>query len=131
MSVDKKNKLGFRKDLVKLFLGGLLGYSFFWLTSHPTKSPVRKKLPSKKIKNIHILPEIHIEAKGKKYHMHHWLNMSFLYVLFLTTLKKHKITSRIMHGFMIGSIIQGLSYKDRFRFIHFLEDKWDKLALDN
>lgn len=122
-SIDMKIQNSLSKNIAKLFLGGALGYGFFWLTSHPTKSPVRKKLPEKKIKNIHILPEIHVEAKGKRYHLHHWINVSFLYGLLYATRKRHNLLPKIFHGFLIGSILQGLTYKDRFRLIHTLEKK--------
>lgn len=125
--MENQKKGSFAGGLGKLLFGGALGYGFFWLTSHPTHSPVRKKLPFKKIKNIHILPEVHIEAKGRKFHLHHWLNISFLYVILFLTRKSHRILSKITHGFLIGSILQGLSYKDRFRLIHFIEDKLEEL----
>lgn len=118
------------RDIFKLLAGGILGYGFFWLTSHPTHSPVRKKLPEKRIKNVHLLPELHIEAKGRRFHLHHWINLSFLYALLFATRKSHKILSKITHGFLIGSILQGLSYKDRFRLINFVEDKIEKLEGD-
>ena len=63
------------KNALKVALGGGLGYSIFWLTSHPTKSPVRRKLPYKQFKNISVLPEIIVQRKEKKYHLHHWINM--------------------------------------------------------
>lgn len=115
------------KDLGKFLVGTIAGYGFFWLASHPTHSPVRKKLPVKKIKNVHILPEIHVEAKGRKVHLHHWFNLSFLYAILFATRKKHKILSKLTHGFLIGSILQGLSYKDRFKVVHFIEKKLEEL----
>ncbi len=104
------------KELLKVFIGGSIGFSLFFLTSHP-RSLVHKKLPSKKIRNVHILPHVKIERKDTTYHVHHWINISSLY--FLLYLKKRRLLkSKLFHGFLLGSIVQGLLYKDRFRIVH-------------
>jgi hypothetical protein len=112
MEIIKKS---FSNEKIKTGIGTLLGFSFFWLTSHP-KSPVNKKLPNKSIKNIAYSPNIHIKKDDKAYRIHHWTIFSLLY-LPLVFSRKGFLKSKIMRGFMLGSIIQGLTYKDRFNLI--------------
>lgn len=105
-------KKSYSSEKVRTAAGTLLGFSFFWMTSHP-KSPVNKKLPEKNIKNLSYSPHIRIKKEGKAYRLHHWTIFSFLY-LPLIFIKKGFLKSKIMRGFILGSIIQGLTYKDRF-----------------
>lgn len=105
---DQKIKI---KNIVKLFVGLIAGFSFFTVSSHQ-KSPVYKKLPKKKLKNISYLPNIKIQSEKENYHVHHWMLFSALYAPFILI---RRLRSKFLHGFLIGSIIQGLSYKDRFR----------------
>ncbi len=98
-----------------LLIGAGAGLAFvtFWMTSHP-KSKVHKALPNKSFKNIHVLPHVKIVTKDKTYHFHHWLTFSILY--WRLFLKKQVFRSKLLHGMMLGSIFQGLTYKDRFHF---------------
>lgn len=106
--------MGFLKELGKISLGGASGFLLFLLTSHP-KSPVHKKLPQKDVKNIAILPSIKLRKKGKTYHLHHWLLLTLLYISLLFLRRKRY---KLLHGFLLGSILQGLTYKDRFRMVY-------------
>lgn len=100
-------------EVAKVAIGGFLGYLFFVLTSHPN-SKVHGKLPQKKIKNIQVFPNIKIARKDKEYHLHHWMNLSSLY-LFLLFKKRRMLRSKYLNGFFVGGILQGLSYDDRFK----------------
>ena len=100
----------------KVIIGAASGFLFFTAFSHP-KSWVHKRLPHKKVKNIHVLPHVKLHKKDKTYHLHHWLLASALYLPFLA-LKKSIRKSSLFHGFIAGSILQGLIYKDRFRFTY-------------
>lgn len=92
-----------------------VAFGIFWLTSHP-KSKIHHNLPQKKYKNLYILPNVKIVTDEKTYHVHHWATMGVLYwTLFI---KKKKFSSKFLHGIMLGSIIQGLTYKDRFQFTY-------------
>lgn len=92
------------------------GFSFFWLISHP-KSGVKKKFPQKNIKNFHFSPNIKIIKDNKVYHFHHWLIFSFVYLPLLVT-KRDFLKYKAIHGFILGSIIQGLTFKDRFSLVY-------------
>lgn len=95
-------------------LGSIVGFALFWLTSHQ-KSPVNRRLPAKRYKSVHYSPHIKIERQNKHYHLHHWAIFGLLYLPLL--LVRKKVRSNILHGFFIGTIIQGLTYKDRFEFV--------------
>jgi len=105
-----------KKGVAEVVLGGALGFALFWLTSH-NSSPVNKRMPYKKIKNVHYSPEIRISSKGKDYHLHHWAIFGASYIPLVLGRKRKVLGSKILHGFFLGSIIQGLTYKDRFKFI--------------
>ncbi|MEX2012780.1 MAG: hypothetical protein WD967_00080, partial [Candidatus Levyibacteriota bacterium] len=60
-----------KKGVTEVALGGILGFSFFWLTSHH-RSPVHKRIPEKKYRSVHYLPHVKIERKDRHYHVHHW-----------------------------------------------------------
>ena len=97
----------------KVLLGAGLGYSLFWLTSHPT-SRVKKKLPERSYKKLSILPNITYSHKDNTYHMHHWAILSLFYLSLIASKRLRK--SKLLHGLFWGSIAQGLFYKDRFQF---------------
>lgn len=125
MAIVKKSHI---KNTAKIALGGGIGFSLFWLTSHPTKSPFRRKLPDKRIKNIGVLPEIKIYRKDKSYHLHHWMSLSTLYLFLMLTKKRKILRSKMVNGFLLGSILQGLSYKDRFKVIKKAEEELEQVV---
>lgn len=51
-----------------------------------------------------------------KFHMHHWMIMLMLLVLYLLFIKPNALDMPIV-GFLLGGIIQGLSYDDWNKFI--------------
>lgn len=100
-------------DTGKLLAGASIGFSLFWLTSHP-KSRLKKKVPAREYKKFCLLPNVRYIGEDVIYHFHHWLLLS---VIYLPLLKSKKLRqSKILHGLFLGSIIQGLLYKDRFQF---------------
>lgn len=102
--------------MFETLFGGILGFSLFTLTSHP-KSPVGKRIPQRKIKNIQISPEIKFEISDRFVHIHHWVLFTSLYLITNTT-EKVFLHSDVVQGFMLGSIAQGLTYEDRFMLIY-------------
>ncbi len=103
------------KSILKFLLGSGLSYSFFKFTSNPS-SNLHKKIPKERFKNIDLLPNLEIERKTKAYHLHHWLYLSVLYGLFILR-KKKMPQSKLLNGLFIGGILQGLTYKDRFKIV--------------
>lgn len=100
-------------DTGKLLAGVSIGFSLFWLTSHP-QSRFKKKLPERKYKKISLLPNICYSSEEITYHFHHWLLLSAVYLPLLKSKKVRKL--KMLHGLFLGAIIQGLLYKDRFQF---------------
>lgn len=108
----KKNVV---KNSLLITAGASVAFALFWLTSHP-KSKIHKALPSKKYKNLQVLPHIKLVTQDKTYHLHHWLTFSLIY--WRLFIKKKVFRSKILHGMMLGSIFQGLTYNDRFHFTY-------------
>ena len=97
--------------MFEILFGALLGFLLFTLTSHP-KSRISKKLPDKKIKNLQVFPRVTISAKNRVFHFHHWIMLTPILLFF-----QNIIHSDLLQGLLIGSIFQGLLYKDRFKII--------------
>ena len=102
-------------DFVKFLAGVALGFSLFTATSE-YKSPIRQ-VHDIKIKNISYFPNIKIKNKDGSYHIHHWLIFAAIYTPLLL-FERSSVRSKFIHGFFLGSIIQGLTYKDRFQ-VHY------------
>ncbi len=92
-----------------------VGYIFFLYLSHPEKK--KNKVPHLRIGNVELLPNFKIHFRSKTYHLHHWLTLSLLTALVLTTFEgfNHLI---LLKGIAIGGILQGLRYPDRFKIRH-------------
>lgn len=102
-------------EALKIGLGIGSGFGLFWLTSHPT-SPINKKIPVVKLRNVSFAPHIKVVHKERHFHLHHWANIASLYIVLLSV--KGKSMHKSLHGFFIGSILQGLFYSDRFTFVY-------------
>jgi hypothetical protein len=111
----------FINDLANVALGVAAGFAVFWLASHD-KSPLKAKLPEKKLKNLALLPNIKIIKEDTHIHFHHWFNITSIYAL-LYWKKRNILSNKLLNGFLIGSIMQGLSYDDRFSFVYKPEEK--------
>lgn len=79
--------------------GIISGILVSWIFSHPS-SPAKKKLPQRSVKNIH-------------YHIHHWIYFGIIYYILFAFQGKFK-GKKSVEGFILGLVIHGLSYKDRF-----------------
>lgn len=100
-------------NYAKLVTCAGIGFSVFWLTSHP-RSKVRKYIRPRRYKKLSFLPSITYDAAAHTYHFHHWALLSVTYLSLLTSKKLRK--SRLFHGLFLGSIVQGLFFQDRFQF---------------
>jgi hypothetical protein len=102
--------------LTTLFFGYLLSLYF----SRPVEKNgelLPNRLPSIKIKNLEILPNLRIHIGSRTYWLHHWL---YLTVLTLGMFVYYDSFSHLLvvKGVAIGGILQGLRYPDRFKFRH-------------
>lgn len=101
---------------MEAILGAAFGFISFTITSHP-RSPLNKRIPSKKFKRFHFTPEMKLLFRNKFIHLHHWLIFIGVYGVILTV-EKGFLQSDIFQGFVLGSIAQGLTYEDRFMVIY-------------
>lgn len=104
------------------FLGGIIGFALFSITS-THKSPVRKKMPHFRIKNVHLSPEVRLIVANHSIHFHHW--MIFGMILLIFVMLTGIIRSDLITGFLSGSTIQGLTFGDRFVIIQKVIDQID------
>ncbi len=97
-----------------LFLMSFIaGYYIFLLFSHPKKK--QHKLPTVRYRNLQILPNLKIYGKHRTYHFHHWLILS-VFMALGAVVYDGIIHSPLVNGVVFGGILQGLRYKDRFKF---------------
>lgn len=108
------------KDMTKIAVGSAIGYLLFHIFSSDEKTSLKRKLPRKRVKNIEISPNIRIYGNDAVYQMHHWANCTSLYALLLLT-RSRFLKNKVIHGFLLGAILQGLTYEDRFQFKHIIE----------
>ena len=101
---------------MEILLSGIASFALFHVISHP-KSRVSKKVPLAKIKRVQFLPNFRIEVKNKVFHIHHWMLFAPIYV-FAQVKGAGILQSDLLHGFLIGGIVQGLMYKDSLKLIH-------------
>ena len=107
------------------FLGGILGFALFSITS-THRSPLRKRVPNFRFKNVHITPEIKIVVANHVIHFHHW--MIFGAILVTCVMLTGIIRSDLVTGFLSGSTIQGLTFGDRFVIIQKVIDHIDQAS---
>ena len=105
---------------MEALISGVISFLVFHLTSHP-KSKFSQKIPSKKIKRIQVSPSIAVEAKNRVFHFHHWMIFTPLY-FYSQHAGTSWLNSSLVHGFLLGAIIQGLLYADRFRFVFHVQE---------
>lgn len=72
-------------------------------------------VPNVEIKNIELLPCIRIPLGKKHLHIHHWIYLTLLLGTSLTIDSNLMGRLSFINGFCIGGIIQGLTYRDRFK----------------
>ncbi len=85
-----------------LFLtGAILGF-LFW-------KKVAGKYPGDNIRH-----SLRIQTEKHWIHLHHWIICAFLIVIFAIL----DIEIDIVNGFLTGGIVQGLTYRDRFRVFY-------------
>ena len=104
-----------------LFIATLL---FGYLLSLYFSRPVEKngqvlpnRLPSLRVKNLEVLPNLRIHIGSKTYWLHHWF---YLTIITLALFLYYDSFSHLLvvKGTAIGSILHGLRFPDRFKFRH-------------
>ncbi|MCL4354645.1 hypothetical protein M1349_04235 [Patescibacteria group bacterium] len=95
------------------FLCIVLGYLFFLYLSHPQKK--KNKIPKISIGRIDFLPNFRIHIDKKTYHFHHWLLLTLI-IAVPVVIQENFPYPMMVRGLLIGGILQGLRYSDRFKF---------------
>jgi len=101
--------------MVGLILGVVASFIIFTIASHP-RSKINKKLPDKKIKNFQFFPRITVSIRNRMIHFHHWLLLTPFYI-WVQNAEKGLFHSDMVQGLVLGGIMQGLMFKDRFRLV--------------
>ncbi len=87
-----------------IIIGFLLGFIFYILIDRGEK---QKPL---------IFNSIIISCMNTKYHIHHWIIFSLLFIILIPIILIYKYNNifALLLGICLGSILQGLSYNDSF-----------------
>lgn len=93
-----------------IFIFIILGYLFNRSLSKDGHK-INKWLPHVKIKFIQLSPNIRINVKNRTIHIHHWITYTIILIITLT-FNAGVLDTLISKGFLIGGIIQGLSFPD-------------------
>ncbi len=105
---------------MEALISGVASFFLFHFATHPG-SKINKKLskiaPSTRIKRVELFPRLNIEARNRRFYIHHWMVLAPLFVV-IQTVGKGILQSDLLNGFMLGGIVQGLLYKDSLKFIH-------------
>ncbi len=95
-------------------LSAYVGIGASMIISHPD-SKINKRIPVKKIRKVQLLPHLRIEARERLFHIHHWVHL--IVPLMVLHLLGEKIpAAKEAKGFLLGCILHGLTFGDRFNF---------------
>ena len=84
--------------------GFLIGLTFFLIMDNgENKKPL-------------LFHSIIIKCMNNKYHLHHWMIFTLLFLILIPIVFVYKYTSlfALLIGICLGSILQGLTYNDAF-----------------
>jgi hypothetical protein len=109
---------------MELILGSIVSFSFLHYATHP-KSGIHKKIPMKRMFNFQFSPHINFSLKRHVIHFHHWAIFSPLFVIAQQS-DKGILSTLVVKGIFLGAIIQGLMYRDRFKFV-FKHQEYNKI----
>lgn len=100
-----------------------IGFFVYWKFSKPKSKLFHSShlVPNVELKHIELFPCLRIPLgrrmlwKRRQLHIHHWIYLSFL--LMVSLLINNNIFGQlgVINGFCIGGIIQGLTFKDKFK----------------
>jgi len=96
-------------------IGGLaFGFWFSRFLSDPLM--VKNRLPVIRVSLIEFLPNFKIRLQKYIVHIHHWMFLSivFGFLLVISSSFSHLL---LVKSLCLGSIIQGFTFKDRFRIV--------------
>jgi len=99
-------------EILRAILAALLGFGIYVLFSHPKYQ--KKRVPRIRLGKIQILPNLRIKLKSGTVRLHHWIILSAI-LGFLNHTAQGLSSLIFIKLFAIGGIIQGLTFRDRFK----------------
>ncbi len=116
-------------EIITFILSVAFGYFLFLYLSHPEKQ--KHRIPKIGVWNIEFLPNFRIHIGSKTYHFHHWLVLALIILLPFILSEKFSYPM-IFKGIVVGGILQGLRYPNKFKFRYPRVPKfadWEKVFL--
>ena len=102
------------------FILGFYGSQYFTrpIVRNGERRPNR--LPKIRLGRLEILPRFGINTKNSTILLHHWVYLPIIIVAALVLYDNvmHFTSFKVATGASVGSILQGLTYPDRFKFKH-------------
>lgn len=99
--------------IATFILSVIAGYVVFLYLSHPEKK--KHKVPKIGLWNIEFMPNFRVHIKSKTYHFHHWFVLA-LVILIPIILRDDFQYPMVFKGIVVGGILQGLRYPNKFKF---------------
>ncbi|HVZ59129.1 MAG TPA: hypothetical protein VG935_05240 [Patescibacteria group bacterium] len=106
--------------LALTFLAGYYGSKYFTTPVVKNGQSRPNRFPTFHIGRIQILPRFGFRAKNSVILFHHWFYLPIFIIgaVVLYDNIVHLTSFKIATGASVGSALQGLTYKDRFKFKH-------------
>jgi len=107
------------RGILTFIISAVVGYFFFRFYSPPLhlSGKQKKRLPKLSIWRVDILPNFRIHVGSKTYWIHHWFWLSIIVAVPIIIREDFQFPM-VVEGLLVGGIIQGLRYPDRFSFRH-------------
>ena len=118
------------QEIITFILSAVIGYVFFLYLTHPEKK--KNRVPKIGFRNIELMPNFRVHIGNKTYHFHHWLLFALL-ILIPVIFRDSSRYPLIFKGVLIGGILQGLRYPNKFKFRYPRVPKftdWEKVFLN-
>ena len=99
-------------------IGALVGFTIYFLMSKGGNKPDSSN-KAVKAKNFlgSLIPSFKFQIKDYELHIHHWLYLTIIFLILFLFAGKLLSDYPMITGFLVGGIIEGLRYKDRFKLL--------------
>jgi hypothetical protein len=104
---------------VPFFISAAFGFILSFAVSHPSHpKSFKHKLPHLRIRFIEFSPNIKVKIRSYEIHLHHWFIVSVVFIT-CSMFPNNILESHLyLQGLLLGVFGQGLTYRDRFSFVH-------------
>lgn len=101
-------------ELIAFLPGAIAAIPTMHYLTHPNK--LKNRIPKIKVSRFELSPNIRISFRGRQIWLHHWLNFAILLGVSIPV-TNGILDAHFTKGFLMGGILQGLLYPDRYKFI--------------